>query len=195
MPAGGALSRSSGPPAVATATSRARTAAPAAATDGVDIARAATLVAMSEGPPPAQEDTPSSSNGPRPPPGRPSSGGSPEVAPDSGTPGLRSGVPSSTFESPPGTPPYVRPSGAGPTAAQRRAVQGRPCVDCGATAPRQVADHRDPLVVQHYREGSVDVEAQSRPDAVQPHCPDCSASQGGQLGAWARRQRRSAQGE
>jgi hypothetical protein len=102
----------------------------------------------------------------------------------------RAGVPSGTIHSPPGTPrEYTRPSAAGPTAAQRRAVQGRPCVDCGTVAPRMVPDHIDPLVVEHYRTGSVDTAVQSRVDAVQAHCPNCSSEQGGQLSGWARRQR------
>jgi hypothetical protein len=85
--------------------------------------------------------------------------------------------------------PYVRPSGAGPTAAQRAAVQGKPCVECGDVTPSQVADHIDPLVVQYYREGAVDVEAQSGLEAVQAHCPHHAAVQGGQLSAFARRMR------
>jgi len=109
------------------------------------------------------------------------------------TSGLKSGVPSSTIDSPPGTPKYVRPSGAGPTSAQKAAVQGKPCVDCGSVTARQVADHKDPLVVQHYREGSVDVFAQSKTDAVQPQCPTCSSTQGGQLSALSRRQWHSVQ--
>lgn len=44
-----------------------------------------------------------------------------------------------------------------------------PCVDCGAVSGNQVADHIDPLVVQYYRDGAVDV-----------------AAQGGQLSAFSR---------
>lgn len=84
------------------------------------------------------------------------------------------------------TGPYVRPSGAGPTAAQRASVQGKPCVDCGTLTGRQVADHIEPLVVQHYRTGSVNVTQQRSLEAVQPHCPPCSAVQGGQLGIFSR---------
>jgi len=85
------------------------------------------------------------------------------------------------------TGPYTRPTGAGPNAAQRAAVQGQPCVDCGAVTGRQVADHIDPLVVQYYREGAVDVAKQSTVGAVQPHCPFCSNVQGGQLSTFSRR--------
>ena len=66
------------------------------------------------------------------------------------------------------------------------AVQGQPCVDCGAITPKQIADHVDPLVVQYYRDGSVNVGQQSSVDAVQAHCPACSASQGGQLSAFSK---------
>lgn len=101
--------------------------------------------------------------------------------------GTKSGVPGNNFV--PNnivTGPYVRPSGAGPTAAQRAAVQGQPCVDCGAITPKQVADHIDPLVVQYYRDGDVNVGQQSSVNAVQAHCPTCSASQGGQLSAFSK---------
>lgn len=102
----------------------------------------------------------------------------------------KSGVPGDDFVPNPNvTDPYARPSAAGPNAAQKASVQGKPCVDCGAVTPNQVADHIDPLVVQHYREGAVNVQQQSQVSAVQPHCPACSASQGGQLGAFGRRMR------
>lgn len=67
--------------------------------------------------------------------------------------------------------PYVRPVGAGPTAAQKASVQGKPWVDCGVLSKNQVADHIDPLVAQHYRTGSVNIQQQSSLGAVQPHCP------------------------
>jgi len=105
----------------------------------------------------------------------------------------KSGVPDGPFEAHPDAGPYKRPSGAGPTAEQRASVQGQPCVDCGATTPRQVADHKDPLVVQHYRDGKVDVDAQRQVDAVQPHCPTCSAQQGGQLGGFGKKMKQQVQ--
>ncbi|MDR3638705.1 MAG: RHS repeat-associated core domain-containing protein [Isosphaeraceae bacterium] len=82
---------------------------------------------------------------------------------------------------------YSRPSGAGPTAAQRASVQGKPCVECGKVTPNQVADHIDPLVVQHFREGAVDVAQQAQVSAVQPHCPGCSSVQGGLLSAFSKK--------
>jgi RHS repeat-associated protein len=101
------------------------------------------------------------------------------------TPKRPSGVPDDGFVPNPAAGPYKRATET--TAAQRASVQGKPCVDCGTIAPRQVADHIDPEVVQHYREGKVDVEAQRSPDAVQPHCPTCSAKQGGWLSQFGRR--------
>lgn len=76
--------------------------------------------------------------------------------------------------------PYARPSG-GTTPAQRAAVQGRPCVDCGAIADVQVADHIDPLMLEYYRTGSIDLEFMRDVEAVQPQCPTCSARQGATL--------------
>lgn len=101
----------------------------------------------------------------------------------------RLGVPTEDFVPKAGAPDYVRPRRAGPTRAQSRSVQGQPCTNCGATTPKQVADHIEPLSVEHFRTGAIDVEAQRSIDAVQPHCPSCSAEQGGFLSAFARRMR------
>ncbi len=101
--------------------------------------------------------------------------------------GRVSGVPDADFTPDPSAGPYKRPRGIGPTAAQRRSVQGKPCVDCGAVTPTQVADHIDPAVVEHYRTGAVDVAKQSSVDAVQAHCRTCSARQGGMLSGFAKR--------
>jgi filamentous hemagglutinin family protein len=101
--------------------------------------------------------------------------------------GVKSGVPGVDFTPNPDiVAPYTRPRGVGPTTAQRASVQGKPCVDCGETTERQVADHIDPLVVQYYRDGAVDVLRQNSLEAVQPHCPGCSSTQGGQLGAFSK---------
>ena len=108
-----------------------------------------------------------------------------------GTPGSIRNVPDESFV--PGanvSSPYARLSGAGPTVAQRQAVQGQPCVECGRVTPTQVADHIDPLSVQHYREGAVNVAEQAKLSAVQPHCPDCSNLQGGLLSAFVARMNR-----
>ncbi|MEI2732705.1 MAG: hypothetical protein V9G08_12035 [Dermatophilaceae bacterium] len=75
---------------------------------------------------------------------------------------------------------YSRPSGA-TTRAQREAVQGRPCVECGNIAERQVADHVDPLVKEYYRTGTIDMQRMRSLEAVQPQCPTCSARQGAPL--------------
>jgi hypothetical protein len=102
--------------------------------------------------------------------------------------GRISGVPDSGFQPNPGiNAPYARPSGFGPTAAQKRAVQGLPCVDCGTIAPKQVADHVVPGVVEYFRTGRNDVAHQSSIEAVQAHCPTCSRKQGGFLSAFSRR--------
>jgi hypothetical protein len=88
-----------------------------------------------------------------------------------------------TAARPPGS--YVRPSGA-TTAAQRASVQGLPCVECGAVTPVQVADHIYPLVREWYETGGINEEFMRSLEAVQPQCPACSASQGGQLSWWSR---------
>jgi RHS repeat-associated protein len=82
---------------------------------------------------------------------------------------------------------YSRPSWGKPTAAQRASVQGKPCVDCGDIRPNQRPDHIDPLSVEYYRTGTNNRAHQTSVQAVQPHCPACSASQGGQLSDFTRR--------
>ena len=105
-----------------------------------------------------------------------SSGGGETASPL--TNGLKSGVPDSSFVPNANvTSPYARPSSAGTSAGQRASVQGQPCVDCGVVSPTQVADHIDPLVVQYYRDGAVDVPAQRSLGAVQPHCQPRWAAQ------------------
>lgn len=80
---------------------------------------------------------------------------------------------------------YKRPSGA-TTPAQRASVQGKPCVDCGVVAPKMNADHKDPLVKQHYEGGGIDKTEMRSVDAVQPQCPTCSNKQGADLSRYSR---------
>ncbi len=76
--------------------------------------------------------------------------------------------------------PYKRPSGA-TTKAQRESVQGKPCVDCGKVTPKNVADHKKPLVEEYYEKGYIDKSKMHAPESVQPQCPTCSAKQGAKL--------------
>ncbi|PZR03170.1 MAG: hypothetical protein DI536_36280 [Archangium gephyra] len=112
-----------------------------------------------------------------------------EPVPAKSTNGLKAGVPGPEFKAGNVTEDYVRPRAAGPTAEQRASVQGKPCVDCQVITPNQVADHIDPLSVEFFRTGKNDVKHQSSTKAVQPHCPTCSAIQGGQLSAFVARMR------
>ncbi len=82
------------------------------------------------------------------------------------------------------TTPYKRPSGA-TTPAQRASVQGKPCVDCGAVTPTQVADHKTPLVREYYETGTIDKGRMRSLDAVQPQCPTCSARQGAEMSRYS----------
>jgi RHS repeat-associated protein len=84
------------------------------------------------------------------------------------------------------TKKYSRNQACGPNSAQTAAVQGQACVTCGNTAPRMIADHKDALVVEYYRTGTNDVAHQSSVAAVQPHCPSCSPTQGGQASAFSK---------
>lgn len=85
---------------------------------------------------------------------------------------------------------YQRPSGA-TTPAQRGAVQGKPCVMCGNVKPRMNADHKDPLVMEHYRNnGQIDKQKMRDVESVQSQCPSCSNQQGGFLASFGRAMRK-----
>jgi len=86
--------------------------------------------------------------------------------------------------------PYKRPSGA-TTPSQRSAVQGKPCVDCGESTSKQVADHKTPLVKEYYETGQIDKTRMREVDAVQPQCPKCSAKQGASLSRYSKKQKKS----
>ncbi len=99
--------------------------------------------------------------------------------------GGRSSAPASiaaprTIQEPNISEKYQRPSNA-TSKSQRESVQGKPCVDCGTTAKRQIADHKEPLVKEYYRTGTIDQKNMKSLDAVQPQCPECSSRQGGFL--------------
>jgi hypothetical protein len=87
------------------------------------------------------------------------------------------------------TKPYSRPSHA-TTPQQRAAAQGKPCVDCGKTAPRMNANHIDPLIEEHYRQGAIDTDKMRSLEAVNPQCPTCSARQGGFLSNFSKSMKR-----
>jgi len=121
-------------------------------------------------------------------PGGPSRGGGGGGAPSSGSvPGTNA---PRTIQEPNITDKYQRPSGA-TTKAQRESVQGKPCVDCGTTTKRQVADHKEPLVQEYYRSGTIDQKNMKSIDAIQPQCPTCSAKQGGMLRGFSMEMKRA----
>lgn len=122
------------------------------------------------------------------PKGKPSATGTPTGAVAEGAPGASAGAGKTASSVPKATAPYTRPTGA-TTSAQRASVQGKPCVDCGTVAPRQVADHKTPLVKEHYETGAIDKSRMRSNDAVQPQCPTCSARQGAEMSQYSREQR------
>lgn len=86
------------------------------------------------------------------------------------------------------TQPYKRPPNA-TTRTQRAAMQGKPCVDCGRKAPKMYADHKRPLVKEHYETGRINKRRMRQVSSVQPQCPECSNRQGAKLSRYAREQR------
>jgi hypothetical protein len=84
------------------------------------------------------------------------------------------------------TTPYERPTGA-TTAEQRAAVQGNPCVDCGSTDAKMVANHKTPLVKEYYQTGTIDKVNMRSVDAVNSHCATCSNRSGAELSRYSRR--------
>lgn len=83
------------------------------------------------------------------------------------------------------TQPYARPSNA-TTPAQRAAVQGKPCTDCGATSATQRANHTPPLVQEYYSTGTINTTRMRSTSAVTPHCPSCSNAEGGRMSAFSK---------
>lgn len=81
---------------------------------------------------------------------------------------------------------YKRPSNA-TTPLQRKSVQDQACVDCGSVGQQNVADHKYPLVKEHYETGRIDKKRMRSLDAVQPQCPTCSSKQGAQMSAYSRK--------
>ena len=83
------------------------------------------------------------------------------------------------------TEAYKRPNNA-TTPAQRASVQGKPCVSCGEAKSKMVADHKTPLVKEHYQTGTIDKTKMKSTDAVQPQCPTCSAKQGAEMSQYSK---------
>ena len=55
-----------------------------------------------------------------------------------------------------------------------------------AITERQVADHKTPLVVEHFETGSIDLRDMRSLNAIQPQCPTCSARQGADMSRYSR---------
>jgi RHS repeat-associated protein len=84
---------------------------------------------------------------------------------------------------------YKRPNNA-TTKEQRASVQGEACVSCGNKANKMVADHKKPLVQEHYETGTIDKNRMRSKDAVQPQCPTCSAKQGAEMSKYSKQQKK-----
>ncbi|MEX0273785.1 MAG: DUF6443 domain-containing protein, partial [Flavobacteriaceae bacterium] len=84
---------------------------------------------------------------------------------------------------------YKRPNNA-TTPAQRASVQNQPCVDCGGTSPTMRADHKVPLVEEHYNTGTIDKTRMRSVQAVQPQCETCSNIQGGKMSAYSKKMKK-----
>jgi RHS repeat-associated protein len=100
--------------------------------------------------------------------------------------GIKRSGPVEPLAGTPATEPYKRPSNA-TTPEQRASVQGKPCTECGKTEDTMRANHKDALVEQHYRDGSVNTATMHDVNAVGPHCTTCSARQGGFLSAFSKK--------
>jgi hypothetical protein len=86
------------------------------------------------------------------------------------------------------TKAYARPSNA-TTPAQREAVQGQACVDCGATG-KMFADHKKPLVKEYYETGTINADKMRDINSVQPQCQNCSGRQGAELKKYSQEQKK-----
>ncbi len=91
------------------------------------------------------------------------------------------------------TTPYKRPNNA-TTPAQRKSVQGKPCVDCGKTSERMVADHKKELVKEYHETGTIDKVKMRQVESVQPQCPSCSVKQGARMSKYSKEQNKNLNG-
>ncbi len=53
-----------------------------------------------------------------------------------------------------------------------------------------VANHKESLVEQHYKNGSVDKAAMHELGSVEPHCLSCSVKQGGFLSSFSKQMKK-----
>lgn len=84
------------------------------------------------------------------------------------------------------TGPYKRPSHA-TTPAQRKSAYGKPCAKCGANdGGKRVAGHKEALVKEHHRTGTIDKVRMRELSAVQPECVTCSAREGAEMAKFSR---------
>jgi len=89
-------------------------------------------------------------------------------------------------ESSPATEAYRRPSGA-TTPEQRASVQGKSCTVCGADdGGKRIAGHKEALVEEHYRTGSIDKAKMRDVGSVKPECATCSAREGGLMSQFSK---------
>jgi hypothetical protein len=87
------------------------------------------------------------------------------------------------------TTPYKRPSGS-VTAEQRLSVQGKPCVDCGRSEAKMIADHKTPLVMEYYQTGTIDVNKMRGVEFVQSQCQTCSTKQGAEMSKYSKKMKK-----
>jgi hypothetical protein len=74
-----------------------------------------------------------------------------------------------------------------PSREQKAQGPGHPS---GATGQKNNADHKEPLVKEHYRTGAIDKDKMRSPSAVQPQCPTCSNKQGGWLSNFSKQMKK-----
>ncbi|MEP3383934.1 MAG: RHS repeat-associated core domain-containing protein, partial [Flavobacteriaceae bacterium] len=101
----------------------------------------------------------------------------------------KTAAPKTTKNAPVTNQLYKRPNNA-TTPAQRASVQNKPCVDCGGTSPTMRADHKTPLVEEHYTTGTINKTKMRSTEAVQPQCETCSNSQGGKMSAYSKQMKK-----
>ena len=53
-----------------------------------------------------------------------------------------------------------------------------------------IADHKKPLVKEHYETGTIDRNKMRDVKAVQPQCPTCSSKQGAEMSKYSKEQKK-----
>ncbi|TGN30008.1 DUF6443 domain-containing protein [Empedobacter tilapiae] len=84
---------------------------------------------------------------------------------------------------------YKRPSNATTPSMRKYANElgeKQGCSTCGKKADKYIADHKTPLVKEHYQTGGIDKTKMRSNSSIQPQCKTCSNKQGAEMSKYSK---------